>query len=475
MSLPRYERYKDSGVPYLGEVPHHWAVKRLKNNLQLLTEKTERRENPVALENIEGWSGRFIPTETEFEGESVAFEAGDILFGKLRPYLAKAYLAQMRGEAVGDFHVLRPALGVEARFAQYQLLNRDFIALVDGSTYGSKMPRASWEFVASMVLTTPPRPEQEAIATFLDRETAKIDGLIEEQKRLTELLKEKRQAVISRAVTKGLNPSAPMEHSGVPWLGELPTHWDVTRLGNIFTNTDIRGDNTLPVLSVSIHDGVSDSELDDAESDRKVTRSDDRTKYERVAPGDLVYNMMQAWQGGFGTVAVEGMVSPAYVVARPILDVPTQFIELLLRTPNAVEEMRRHSRGVTDFRLRLYWDEFKTISIAMPPIGEVVEILKNVQLLSHQFDRVVGACEECISALRERRSALISAAVTGKIDVRSIAEQRQAEVACASIPKTDSRPKSASGSKRTAGCTSPVRRQATTVHWRWSPQTWRRG
>jgi len=224
MSLPRYESYKDSGVVWLGDVPEHWEVKRLKRNLRLLTEKTDRRENPVALENIESWSGRFIQTETTFEGEGIALERGDILFGKLRPYLAKAYLAESAGEAIGDFHVMRPINGTESRFSQYQILNREFIAFVDGSTFGAKMPRVNWDFLGNMVLTVPPTPEQQTIAAFLDRETAKIDALIAEQQRLIELLKEKRQAVISHAVTKGLNPNAPMKDSGIEWLGEVPEH-----------------------------------------------------------------------------------------------------------------------------------------------------------------------------------------------------------------------------------------------------------
>ncbi|WP_197457386.1 hypothetical protein, partial [Crenobacter luteus] len=109
MSLPRYSQYKDSGVHWLGEVPTHWDVLRLKTKLSLRTEKAEQHNLPVALENIESWSGRFVATEGEFEGDGVAFNTGDILFGKLRPYLAKVYLANHPGKAVGDFHVLCPA------------------------------------------------------------------------------------------------------------------------------------------------------------------------------------------------------------------------------------------------------------------------------------------------------------------------------------------------------------------------------
>ena len=265
----------------------------------------------------------------------------------------------------------------------------------------------------------PPLPEQTLIAAFLDRETAKIDRLMGEQRRLIELLKEKRQAVISHAVTKGLNPKAPMKPSGIEWLGDVPEHWEVMRLANIFREIDAPGLDELPVLSVSIHHGVSDKEVADEDMDRKVTRSEDRSKYKRVSPGDLVYNMMRAWQGGFGTVAVEGMVSPAYVVARPRRTLETAYIENLLRTPQAIEQMRRHSRGVTDFRLRLYWDEFKNIQVALPPQKEAIAIFHHFAQMEETFRKISEVSEESIALLQERRTALISAAVTGKIDVRN--------------------------------------------------------
>lgn len=418
MSFPKYPDCRDSGVEWIGAVPSHWALQPLRRHTRLLTEKTDRREHPVALENIESWTGRFVPTETEFQGEGVAFDRGDILFGKLRPYLAKALVAELSGEAVGDFLVMRPTEAANPRFLAYQLRSREFISIVDGSTFGSKMPRASWDFVGAMPSPLPPTKEQSAIATFLDRETAKIDVLVDEQKQLIELLKEKRQAVISQAVTQGLNRSVSLQATDVEWLGKIPAHWSVTRLANLFREVDERGNDSLPLLSVSIHDGVSDDELDESEMERKVTRSDDRSKYKKVLPGDLVYNMMRAWQGGFGSVTVEGMVSPAYVVARPKTDFPTWFIERLLRTPNAVEEMRGRSRGVTDFRLRLYWEEFKDIVVGLPPKAEADAIRVNVEAIEERIERTIEAAEDCIGILNERRTALISAAVTGKIDVR---------------------------------------------------------
>jgi type I restriction enzyme S subunit len=296
-----------------------------------------------------------------------------------------------------------------------ELARRQF-DLLSNSTTG--LANLNGTMIGQIVITVPPLAEQTQIAAFLDRETAKIDALIAEQQCLIELLKEKRQAVISHAVTKGLNPDTPMKDSGIEWLGEVPAHWDVTRVANLFHEVAEPGIDELPILSVSIHHGVSDKEIDEEDMDRKVTRSDDRSKYKQVAPGDLVYNMMRAWQGGFGTVTVSGMVSPAYVVARPKLRFETAYIEHLLRTPQAIEQMRRHSRGVTDFRLRLYWDEFKNIHLALPPQGEAQAICTKIAEMVEEFSALSGQCEASITLLQERRTALISTAVTGQIDVR---------------------------------------------------------
>ena len=428
MSVPTYPEYKDSGVAWLGAVPGHWEIAAVKRHVRLITERAETRTWPVALENIQGWTGLFLPTDTDFEGEGTAFNAGDILYGKLRPYLAKVYVADLSGEAIGDFHVMRP-IGQDAHFISYQLRTRELVSVVDGSTYGSKMPRASWDFVGGLPVAFPPLPEQTAIASFLDRETAKIDGLVAEQERLIALLKEKRQAVISHAVTKGLNPGAPLKDSGIEWLGQIPAHWEVVRLGSLYREVARTGSDELPILSVSIHRGVSDYEIADEDMERNVARSEDRSKYKRVQPNDLVYNMMRAWQGGFGAVQTDGQVSPAYVVAQPICAIRSEYIEALLRTPCAVEEMRRYSRGVTDFRLRLYWDEFKDIKIALPPSSEIDAILEVGASIAAQYTALEDVSRNGITLLQERRAALISAAVTGKIDVRAAVAKPELETA----------------------------------------------
>eukprot|EP00752_Nemacystus_decipiens_P000235 g235.t1 len=202
----------------------------LEAKIQASAPESDDSDLKVALEDIEGWTGRLIPSSEDFSGEGVAFEAGDVLFGKLRPYLAKVWVASNPGAAVGDFHVLATNR-MHPRFVGYLMRSAEFIGLANGSTYGAKMPRVGWDFLASVPIPVPTGAEQEAIASFLDRETAKIDALVAEQERLIALLKEKRQAVISQAVTKGLDPSAAMKDSGVEWLGDVPAHWDISTIG----------------------------------------------------------------------------------------------------------------------------------------------------------------------------------------------------------------------------------------------------
>ena len=421
MSFPRYESYHDTAANWAGPVPAHWEAIALKRIASLRSgdaitadEIEEAGPFPVYGGNgLRGFASRFT-----HEGEFALVGRQGALCGNVNYAIGKFWASE---HAV----VVRPTRPLVTRWLGEALRAMN----LNQYSVSAAQPGLSVEAISSLLIPIPPLPEQQAVADFLDRETAKIDDLVKEQKRLIELLKEKRQAVISQAVTKGLDPNVPMKDSGVGWLSEVPAHWQLSRLANLYSDTDERGSDELPVLTVSIHDGVSDDELDETELDRKVTRSDDKTKYKRVQAGDLVYNMMRAWQGGFGTVTVDGMVSPAYVVARPRTPFPTAFIESILRTPNAVEEMRGRSRGVTDFRLRLYWEEFKEIVVPLPPKAEVEAILAHLREWNSRVADTVSTAEACISILKERRSALISAAVTGKIDVRGLAPQPEGAAA----------------------------------------------
>ena len=283
------------------------------------------------------------------------------------------------------------------------------------------MPRADWEHVGSIEMPAPSPEEQIQVIFAVDRETTRIDALIAKKTRFIELLKEKRHALIDHAVTKGLNSEAPIRNSGVEWLGEIPAHWEVRRMATIFREAIRPGDPALPILSISIHDGITDDEVAPEDRDRRVSQIEDRTKYKRVAPNDLAYNMMRAWQGAFGAVTVDGLVSPAYVVAEPTAAFRTAYIENLLRTPMAIEEMRRYSRGIADFRMRLYWDYFRDLKVCLPPLEEQDKILSMINRETSRIDLLTEKTQRSIDLLKERRAAFITAAVTGQIDLREAA------------------------------------------------------
>lgn len=192
---------KDSGVEWLGEVPKHWQKGRLKDFCKLITDKTSEKTNVITLENIESWTGKFIPTDAEFESDAVTFKANDVLFGKLRPYLAKVYLAENDGQALGDIYVLRANNLIEAGYLKFLLLSQKFIDLVNSSTNGVKMPRANWDFLGLISIFLPEVEEQKRIIDFILDKNSKIDNLIQKQQELITQLKEYRTSVISHAVT----------------------------------------------------------------------------------------------------------------------------------------------------------------------------------------------------------------------------------------------------------------------------------
>lgn len=437
-----YPEYKDSGVEWLDQVPSHWSSVAIKY-MALETESLFLDGDWIESKDISGDEIRYITTGNVGEGvykeqgagfiSSEKFIAlnctevfsGDILISRLNAPIGRSCIVPDLGARIVtsvDNVIFRPDQIYSKEYLVHLFSSPAYFEHTANLARGATMQRISRGLLGNIRVVTPPKNEQEKIAAFLDHETAKIDALIEKQQRLIELLKEKRQAVISHAVTRGLNPDVPMKDSGAEWLGEVPAHWNVERLGRLFSESNARASTEdelqYPILSVSIHHGISDKELDDEELDRKVARSEDRSLYKLIDKNDLAYNMMRAWQGGFGASTLSGLVSPAYVVCKPKTAINSLYFEFVLRTENATAELKKYSRGITDFRLRLYWDEFKIIQVPMPSASEASDILEYIANTNSTYDNLVVVAGQQIELLQERRTALISAAVTGKIDVR---------------------------------------------------------
>ena len=194
-------KLKDSGIDWLGEKPENWEVKKLKYKVKLITEKNRIELQKVGLENIESLSGKYIETNSDFEGEGIHFKVGDILYGKLRPYLAKVFLADFEGAAVGDFFVLRPLKNVLPSYVKYRLLSTSFTEISNSSTYGSKMPRVSWEYMSDLFFAWPDIVEQNEIVQYIENYSTTVNQKVVTTKILIEQLKEYKTALISEVAT----------------------------------------------------------------------------------------------------------------------------------------------------------------------------------------------------------------------------------------------------------------------------------
>ena len=241
--LSSYPDYRPAGKTWFRQVPTHWGTPRLKANVTDIVDLTDRRktgEMYVALEHIESWTGRISSPQSDvlFESQVKRFQSGDVLFGKLRPYLAKVTQPERGGVCVGEFLVLRPHEGIMApSYLERLMRSKPMIDLVDASTFGAKMPRASWHFMGNVAIPLPPLEEQAAIVRYLDHADRLINRYISAKERLIALLEEQRQAVIQQTVTRGLHSTTPLKQSGVPWIGEIPRDWQraqITHLSSYF-------------------------------------------------------------------------------------------------------------------------------------------------------------------------------------------------------------------------------------------------
>jgi type I restriction enzyme S subunit len=414
----RYPKYKDSGVEWLGEIPEGWGVKRIKLASPIINEKIDlvnQNFQYIALENIESWTGRFKESNSEIQPESLVniFCKNNVLFGKLRPYLAKVYHTSNNGVCSSEFFVLKPK-DITPNYLFEYLLNREFIDIINSSTYGAKMPRANWDFFGDQLISIPPLPEQTAIASFLDRKTARIDILIEKKQRQIELLQEKRAALISQAVTKGLDPTVPMKDSGVPWLGEVPEHWEINPLKLI--SSIIPGQSphestyNLDGTGAILINGPAEYSEDDFGQTRALKWTTDPKKW---APKNCLLFCLRGSTTGRLNIS-HSKVSIGRGVAAIVAKESQQYIN------NCFISARNYLLGTANGSTfpSITSELLENLQFPLPPEKEQVDICNYLFKQKEIIDSINLKLNLSIETLKKYRSALISAAVTGKIDVR---------------------------------------------------------
>jgi len=352
---------------------------------------------------------------------SALLERGDMVFADTSEDLDGAgNFTQSVGNQTlfAGYHTIiaKPYPTNSSDFLAYAIDSTEFRTQVRLAVKGVKVYSITQAILRNTDLWLPPFAEQSQIADFLDYETAKIDLLIEKQSVLIDLLKEKRQAVISHAVTKGLNPDAPMKDSGLEWLGEVPEHWRLKATKRLFTLVaeSAPANNNYELLSIYTAIGVRPRRDLEAKGNKATTTDG----YWVVRKGDLIVNKLLAWMGAIGVSEFDGVTSPAYDILRQRIPLVPQFYDYLFRCGICLPEFRRWSRGIMDMRLRLYFEELGRLVMPYPSEAEQSEIVTYLKNKLRRFDTLIVDARRAIDLLKERRAALISAAVTGKIDVR---------------------------------------------------------
>ncbi|MBW7832115.1 MAG: restriction endonuclease subunit S [Simplicispira suum] len=432
MSFPRYPEYRDSGVEWLGEVPEHWEVKRLRHLVECLDGKrvplnsAERADRPG---DVPYWGANAIMGYVDqplFDEELVLLgEDGAPFFDPFRPVAFRSLGPVWPNNHI---HVLRPNQTTFTKFIVYCLNVTDYANFIDGSTR-DKLTQAGMN---SIRLPWPSRDEALLIATFLDRETAKIDALVAEQEKLIALLQEKRQAVISHAVTKGLDPNVPMKDSGVEWLGEVPGHWEVKQLRHIakivrgasprpagdpkfFTSEPVIGQTT-PWVTVAEITKDAEIYLRDVKEYLTVLGAESSQFF---PSGTLVFTNSGATLGVPKVLAIDCCANDGVLAFRDLsasIDILFAYHFLSTTTDRLRTEMKQGGG-----QPNLNTDIVKNIGIALPPRDEQDAIVGYLACENTKFDVLVTEARTAITLLQERRTALISAAVTGQIDVRGLA------------------------------------------------------
>ena len=346
---------------------------------------------------------------------------GDVIISTVRTYLQAIASVQNPPEnmiASTGFAVVRPGPEFDANYCKYALREPGFLAEVERHSVGVSYPAIGVSDLASIPVHVLPFAKQRTIAEYLDRETGQLDRLMAAEEWLLELLAEKRHALITRAVTRGLDPSVPLCDSDISWIGEIPAHWRTKRARWLFSERRQHSESgEEELLTVSHLTGVTPR----SEKDVYMFEAKTRKGYKICLEGDLVINTLWAWMGAMGISPVDGIVSPAYHVYEPIGQLERGYVEALVRLPVFSQEVVRYSKGVWSSRLRLYPEGLFEVSLPVPPLSEQREIISSIRDQIKELDVLEVAAKHTISLLKERRSALISAAVTGQIQVESAA------------------------------------------------------
>ena len=437
-----YPAYKPSGVEWLGDAPSHWEVVQLGRIGVFFKGSGGTKEDEVSDGVPCVRYGDLYTTHKYFVSQTRSYVSperaiaytpinrGDVLFptsGETIEEIGKSAVNLLNTQVLcgGDLIIFRPTIQMDPKFTGYAL---DCPA---AQTQKSLMGRGITIMhiysgqLRYLWLSLPPLPEQRAIVRYLDYVDRRIRRYVAAKRELIALLKEERQAVINRAVTRGLDPNVRLKPSGVEWLGDVPEHWEVRRAKFLYSEADERSTTGAEeLMSVSHITGVTPRK-------KSVTMfmAESNMGYKLCRPGDIVINTMWAFMAALGVARQIGLVSPSYGVYRPlnIERLSHDYIDSLLRTEAYRTNYLIRSTGITSSRLRLYPESFLDIPLLCPPSDEQAAIVEHLEQAMSTANAAIARAQRQIGLIEEYRTRLIADVVTGKLDVREAAAQLPGE------------------------------------------------
>ncbi|REK75498.1 restriction endonuclease subunit S [Rhodococcus erythropolis] len=433
MNWPAYAEYKETAGS--DPVPDHWKISKLRHLLKV---------NPSVPESLRSDMNEmvtFLPMEAIGEdgildttrerpvrelliGYSY-FANGDVIMAKVTPCFENGKAAVIEtlptkdGFGTSEVTTLRPRSDLDQRFLGYFVRSDRFRqSSIAAMTGAGGLKRVPDEHVRSFEIGLPSDAEQYGIAMFLDRETAKIDALISKQEQLITTLREDRAATITHAVTMGLDPEVVTRESDTDWLGAIPAHWQLRPLRFMYSKIKAQNHPSEQLLSIYRDYGVIPK---GSRTDNFNKASADLSYYQLVEPGDLVVNRMKAWQGSVGISWHRGIISPDYYVYKPVHDQCNSYLNYLFRCQRYTAGYGRLSTGVRPSQWSITPGDHLGLEALLPPAAEQGAIAEFLDDRCVKIDVLISKSTQMIDTLREYRSALITDAVTGKIDVRGAA------------------------------------------------------
>ena len=414
---------KDSGIEWIGEIPESWSVER---NKQLFCEINDRCENGnehtllsvseyygIAPKSDKISDGEFETRAESLDGYKLC-EIGDIVMNIMLAWKRSTGRTEYNGIVSPAYCVYRPIGNIDTKYYHY-LFRTDIVANLfkqySTGIIDSRLRLYPDKFLALRMIV-PPLHEQQAISSFLDRQCAHIDNIIEKTKASIEEYKKLRQAVITQAVTKGVRGDRPMKDTGFDWLLQIPADWTMERGKNLFFETNIRSNSgEEELLTVSQYTGVTPR----SQKNVNMFEAESLEGYKICEIGDIAANTMWLWAGAIGVSEYYGVISPSYNIYRQKnAAYNSKYLDYLLRIPPIVQLFASLSTGIRASRLRLYPEQFLNIYYPLPPLDEQAEIVAYLQEKIVEVDKLITKKEQFLTELESYKKSMIYEYVTGK-------------------------------------------------------------